>query len=511
MKKLFGYRIGRIATFFVAMAVIPACLFAGGAGEQGGGAEGPAPVRYAVPGSVPDDQDIIVDAINEQMAASGVGVELQIENIAWDVWDSKTNVMLAGGEPLELIHMMEDIRSFQSYQSEGVLLAITDVLQEHGPNIREIVPEAAWEAVTLDGDIYTVPAIWADHANGKYMITLRTDILEATGLDMPTTREELIEAGIAMQAEFEDRYGQTVYSWYHNVDTRQDSLVLTMDRWPFWIDPATQAFIVYQDDASVAAFPLSSEFEQMARFNREMYEAGLIHPDVLTVPRDNISDWKQNGEWVYAFMTYVMQNMSTMQSRYPEVGLEMFRLNPDNKPILAYEMFYNSNGVPYTAENPEAGIKFLNWMWAEPDNHDLVLHGIEGVHFNRLGENRIESLVAPDRSVGTGIEFWMAGLMQWRKFDAAVPEQIVQLQTGQRDPDVTILPSVTLGFKFNPEPVRSAYVNVSDVISSDFTPIIYGVVDYDEAIDAAREKLESAGIAEVVEEYRRQFEAWQNR
>jgi putative aldouronate transport system substrate-binding protein len=63
-------------------------------------------------------------------------------------------------------------------------------------------------------------------------------------------------------------------------------------------------------------------------------------------------------------------------------------------------------------------------------------------------------------------------------------------------------------FFFDPSEVKAEMANVQAVYTSDIMPIYDGVVDYDEKIDAALQKLRAAGIDKVIAEYQRQLDAY---
>ena len=83
--------------------------------------------------------------------------------------------------------------AFLTYASQpGLLMDLTDLLEEYGKNLKEKIPEQYWQAVTYDGKILGIPDC-AAAANDTAFI--RMDILEKHGIDtVPTTIEELEEA-----------------------------------------------------------------------------------------------------------------------------------------------------------------------------------------------------------------------------------------------------------------------------------------------------------------------------
>lgn len=482
-----------ISFFLLVLGV--AAGFATGSSEAE--AAGPETVRFVVPGSDPPYKDEVLAAVNEKLATDGANAVLNVETVAWDVWDSKTNVMLTGGETVDLMHLL---RPTSSYYADDVLLALDDFIDEFGPNLTARIPELAWQVETFDGQIYAIPAMWIEMGNVESWIVVRQDLLDQAGLEVPTTAEEMVETAVALQEVFNETYGTDAYIWYNRPNMNPHALFPLTDEFPFYAD-ATGVELVTMD-GTVSAYPYSDAFEQMARINREFYLNGVLHPDLLSVPRDQYTTWRANGDFL--FWQTRSANLDRIRRQYPEAELTFFQLNPE-RAAFRKTTHVNKNGIPYTATNPGAAIRFLDWLHADEANHDLLIYGIPGTHFDRVSEHRMDRLVDPGQTLGTGVADWMAGYYDWRKYDLNAPDLLIEIET---EPNPSTVDSPTIGFTFDTTPVQAEYVNVVNVISSDFVPILMGVVDYDEGFAGAKSKLDAAGIQNVIAEYQRQYDAW---
>lgn len=68
----------------------------------------------------------------------------------------------------------------------------------------------------------------------------------------------------------------------------------------------------------------------------------------------------------------------------------------DDVPDMIYTYVQNLNAISSTSEDPESGLKFLNWLYASEENHDLFHYGIEGTHYTKTGDHRIEQVKGDD-------------------------------------------------------------------------------------------------------------------
>ena len=79
--------------------------------------------------------------MNEKLAADGVGIQVELTYIAWDVWDQRINLMLSTGEKFDCFQVMNDRVTLTSYASRGALADLTDIMAQFGENIIAIVPD----------------------------------------------------------------------------------------------------------------------------------------------------------------------------------------------------------------------------------------------------------------------------------------------------------------------------------------------------------------------------------
>ena len=101
---------------------------------------------YVIPGDEPSDLERGLKNINDKLAADGIGVELELQYIAWDVWDQKLNIMLSTGEEFDMFHVMNDRVSLANYASKGALADLTGLMDEFGAAIKEANPDIAMKS-----------------------------------------------------------------------------------------------------------------------------------------------------------------------------------------------------------------------------------------------------------------------------------------------------------------------------------------------------------------------------
>ncbi len=70
------------------------------------------------------------------------------------------------------------------------------------------------------------------------------------------------------------------------------------------------------------------------------------------------------------------------------------------------------------------------------------------------------------------------------------------------------IPSVILGFAFNPEPVQSELAQTASVVQEYWPALELGTVDPDTVLPEFLDKLDKAGAQKIIDEMQKQIDAW---
>lgn len=463
-------------------------------GETEGKEDPPAEkitLTFVTPGSEPTDAQKRWDAINKKMADDGLNIEIEFTFIGWDAWEQKTNLMLSTGEAFDNITVMEDLIKTAVYAGRGAILPIDEYLDKY-PNLKAAYPENVWENMRINGKIYAVPVFYREWANDYEEMSYRKDLLDKHGLPVPSTVQEMIEtADKIKQAENDPNLFivQKPVNVMHMIHREYDA-------YPFNI---IDDLIYVDQQGNVKSWVETPEFKQDHLYFRDMYKRGLIHPDVLTLPLDQITKPTQDGNALFA-MGNVNENIVQISAAKPEAVYEVFRFAPDKpkmRPLLG-----NANAIPKTSKNPEAMIQFFDWLYSAQENYDLLVYGFEGDWFKDLGPGLMEKL----RPVGTEVEFseWKVGNYKYVRFPSNLPASLIQ----SRKIDESVVNAINLGFVFDTEPVSVEYANLLAEIKTSVYPLKMGVAEFDKFYPQALDKLKKAGLDKVVAAYNEQFQAW---
>ncbi|MBW4083132.1 extracellular solute-binding protein [Paenibacillus sp. S150] len=496
----------RVFAPLLAAALLASCSSGDGnaANETGGQAtatQAPAaklPVRYLLPGNAPQDLDTVVAAINEKLAADGLNLEYEPIYIPWDVWDQKTNLMMSTGEEFELIAIMHDVKGPNVLAGNGGIIPIDELLEEYGAELKASMPEWIWDSAKINGEITYIPNFWLDTAFNDGMVTLRKDLLEKNGLEAPKSPEDLLAVAETLQANW-PQDNKNVY--IKLLAEPATFLHTTYDSYPFSV---IDNLIYVDQEGTVKSWLETEEFKKDVEYMNEAYTRGLILKDVLTTPTEVLNQEELAGRYLYRPGDVGIDDR--IRETFPGAEVNIYFLG--DQPKFRSYAIRNSNGVSATSPHPEAGVQFLNWVFSNQGNFDLVQSGVEGVNWTNTGENTRDFLSLTDAGGPTyELANWLLGHVEMNRYPTSSDPGRMERRTTIADDAVN---SVTIGFNFDPTNVASAYANSVAELQTSVFPLMYGVISYESGFAGALRNMKAAGLDTVVEEYARQFAEWRS-
>ncbi len=476
----------------------------GGSTTQGStetGDDETVPMLYVVPGDEPAELGPALELINEEIAKDKGGVEVSLQYIPWDAWDQRLNLMLSTGEKFDMFTVMNDRVTISNYASRNALADLTDIVAEYGENILKYNPEIMMQSGMVDGRQYAIPAYWFESALGPEL-TMRKDIMEKYGIEKePETFEELTEQFEKVMAEWEG----PVKPYFPLIGAGSYDFGLmnkTYDEYPFFVYDGI--FFVTQD-GKVQNFFETDVFAQNSKNARIWYEKGLINPDVLVYTNDQLTNQLNSGDWFIHPGT--IGNIEPLKANYPDITVDDFLwidFAPDKPDVRPYGT-RNMQAIPLSSEHPEAGVKFINWLYADQDNYDLFMYGREGIDYDKVEPKGRVSIIDP--AYNTPLYYfsdWMIGNVQFERTDVNAPtvtnENLYVANENAVD-------SIAAGMQFDASEVQTLLADVKTQMSAAIAPIATGVKTYDDNIDEALDLLKKAGIDDLIAEFQAQLDA----
>ena len=147
-------------------------------------------------------------------------------------------------------------------------------------------------------------------------------------------------------------------------------------------------------------------------------------------------------------------------------------------------------------------MELLNLVNTDPEVYNLLCYGIEGEHYNKTGDNRIE--LVENSGYQPNVD-WAFGNQFNAYLKGDQPDDVWE-QTIALNESSEVSP--LLGFVFDQEPVQNQIAQCQSVVDQYYKSIVTGSVDPDQYIPEFLDKLEQAGASEIIAEKQSQLDEW---
>ena len=202
--------------------------------------------------------------------AANEGIKLTVDVVSWNDIYTVVNTRVANGQAPDLLN----IDVFADFQADGLLLPAEDWVSEE--TYAKFFPSFLAESV-VDGTVWAVPDLASARA-----LYYNADILEAAGVAVPTTWEELKAACEAIKA-----YDSEIYPWGVDMTTDEGQACFAYYAWN-----NGGGFV----DADGNWVLNSAENVEAVEYITGLVKAGLTNTDPTTETRYALQDMFATGK-----------------------------------------------------------------------------------------------------------------------------------------------------------------------------------------------------------------------
>lgn len=344
--------------------------------------------------------------------AEKVGAKIHIIGADTD----KYNAMIASGDGYDIL--MATQPNMPTYASGGSLLALDELVEEIGSNIKETIPtflEYSKSAYSDDSNaLYWLPALVAysgskvgsaDSAHG----VLRYDLYAELGYPEMSSMEEYLQVLADMQAAHPTtETGSKVYGMTLPSDKLTWCLTYPFATWAGISGWSSTAFYSWEDMSYSNLYGEDGVFWDAIDFYHMAYQMGLLDPDSFALTEADMKAKAAEGRLLFVNANWQYDEMPEGQ------GFEAIPMNwagsdasltlPSSAISFDYGMAINKN-----SENAELAMKYIDFVMSE-EGANLIYNGFEGVHYT-VDENGVRSLTEEGLAMYlNGTEWAEAGL-----------------------------------------------------------------------------------------------------
>jgi putative aldouronate transport system substrate-binding protein len=331
-------------------------------------------------GTIPSGPSMNIPAI--KYLGEKTNTDLEISFMPHNNYGDQLRLKFAAGE------FPDVYQDWGIAKSELVLndlaLPLNDLLKEHGPDLLKIIPQEAWDAVTLKGQILGVPQPVSGTADK--IIYVRKDWLDLLGLSIPKTPDEFLDMLRAFREKNPGGIDQNTLipfsarantSWMHNI-------------YGMW-GMDTNSFMMHEGEM-IPGY-LHPNMKEYLTFLKTMYDEKLIDSEFLTTDGNLYIQKITSGR--VGSLDHIVGHVGTWNDRVAEVEGAEFIAIPTPKPpgwdgdVGAPKKTIDKTFILHKdTKNAAAVIRMLNWLVTDEGAIWSNL-GLEGDTFKRDGSKLI--------------------------------------------------------------------------------------------------------------------------
>lgn len=281
---------------------------------------------------------------------------------------------------------------------EGVLLPITDYVDKYGNNIKRIFdenPNYKNSCIAPDGEIYGF-ARFSEcyHCSAYPKIYLRQDWMDALGLDMPETTEELREVLRAFVNDDPNGNGKKdeigmigATTWNTMVEYALMGMSFQTVKPDFWLSLGA-------DGKTVEFSPSTDAYREGLRYIKSLYDEGLIDGTSFTQKDDQMAQTIRTephvvGMYVcdHAGMGYDNKDpkeAENYQILIPVAGPDGFRRQGQNAFEGEIQGFHAA--ITDACQYPEAAFRLIDEFFYDDDYNMERMYGERGIGWDYAPE-----------------------------------------------------------------------------------------------------------------------------
>ena len=450
-------------------------------------------LKYYFVGVPSTDAKVVETAINKILTKK-INADISLNCIGWADYEKKMQVMIAAQEDFDLAFTAPWMLNYGDNAVKGAFADITTLLPKYAPKTYASIKKEIWDGAKVNGKIYGVvnqqifarqlgfkfAKDWVDKYKFDYksvksyadMEPLAKAVKEGEPKAMTSqlfNKDYLAFTQICMPLSWEDMGGDTL-----------PGLVNATEKTP-------KVFNQYE----------TPEFKEWVMTMKDYQDKGYTPKDALTKATFDLTKFLGGTGG-----TYKPGAEQEAKTGWKERDAYV---NPIGTPLITTSSAIATlTAVSATSKNQDRAIEYVELINTDKELYNLLCHGIEGTHYKKISENKIENIKDTKYIPGTDWEFGN----QFNGFLLASQNDNVWEESKKLNESARI--STIFGFVFNSESVKTEIANTSAVTKEymdAFTVGLFGAKT-EAKLTEFNNKLKTAGLDKILAEKQKQVDAF---
>ena len=483
--------------------------------DNTGGAETLKPVElvwYTAVDQVRADTKMVWDEINNYLKET-INVTLDYHFFEVNEYNDKITPVMSSGQYVDIVFTGSSFNFVGNAQNEA-FYDIKDLIPQYLPKTQKIIPQGAWDAVTLDGHIYGIPT-YKDIAD-RFCLLYNKTMTDKYNLDPLESGEWstvidtipfLYEAKAARDAEQPELADQPIIRMlnglkrFYPLEGLVSVAAVNV--------PGIDAFKGKGSGETVFNIYETDEYREMCKLINKLVEDRIFPYDHSNFDPDRA--FENSGKLI-----------GTYSGGYIEIKPDIYAgretvLSTSAQTIMTTQNIQSSiQAVSVQSKNPERSLMFLELLNSDKTLGNLVRFGIQGEHYLYNDEGRLDITISPrNKGISSYADYpyyywygWTLGNILAGDLPSVVSKDFGNLLNEMNN---SAIQDTNIGFIVDTVPIANEIAACSNIIAEydSSTNLRSGMAkDIDKTLDEFIAKLKANGSQKIVDEVQKQLTAW---
>lgn len=439
------------------------------------------------------DMQLVNDEINKTIREK-INAEVEIARIDLASYNDRMKLIISSGENYDICFTGASYADFFGNVSRGAFLPLDELLSQYASKSYSQVPVDFWNTVKIKGEIYgfiNYQIVGRSAGFGvlksfidKYKVDMdslnKLEDLEPllTQIKAGETKDIIPFASCMDAGYFYETYNMGI----DEIGTKYSPGVV----------------IIGDESLKVVNQYEQKSVQDRIRLMRKWYEAGYINKDAATLK--NTSELSKAGKTPVVYGNIKPGGKAEVEAMMGDRDVVLKQLGKGF--VSSGSISTTLQAISKNSGNPQRAMMFLELMNTDKQLYNTMCFGIEGKHYKKIGENRVELIpnsgYYPNKAWAFGNQF--NAYVYGTQPDDVWEQTIALNENAER--------SLLLGFVFDQNPVKTEMAQCASVLNEYLHGLYTGSIDPGRYIPEFLNKLKTAGSDRIIEEKQKQIDEW---
>ncbi|MDY3929812.1 MAG: ABC transporter substrate-binding protein [Clostridia bacterium] len=444
-----------------------------------------------------EDSDEVWMAFNEKLHEHLPNVDVEFEIFPISDYKQQFMLMQTSDEQIDIVNMYG--LTFPTEVENGTLAPLDELLEKYGADVKAALPEWLWEYMKIDGVQYGIPSY-------QMLSTFNSYAFQQEQADKYLDKEALKKALYSSNHITDDVY--KILEDYMQKLKDNGELYLGINQWKpeKGYEGVLGNYNIDIDDPEckvMYGFRREDAKKNYER-NAQWYKKGFIREDSLSANDNSKQKGKKDGFviWDEQYTPWLEENLEK------SYGMDIELIPLTEKYYISKDNAASGTGIMASSKHKEEAMQVLNLLQSDRELYNLLVFGIEGKHYNKISDTRIETPYESGQGSMNdkyGIYKWIVGNTSLAYDTQNEPEGYSQWW--QEDVNSSTWRSRLIGFIPDTTAIADKVDQINAIKGEYMASLTSGSLDnWEQVYDEWMKKIEAAGNSEVEAELQRQID-----